>query len=111
MASATARDAVGCRVMRSSMTPSSTRTRCPATYWSSVSAGVASALAPFAPVLVGTVFSVGLIVGLAALAAWGFYERSAGAAALGALSGLVALCAYVAVVVVVAIPAVILKML
>ena len=76
-----------------------------------LSATIASLLAPFAPILGGTIVSALLLLGLAALAARGFYERTAGAAALGALSGALALVAYMVTVVVVAIPVVIVKMI
>lgn len=76
-----------------------------------LAAVLASAMAPFAPLMAGTIVSAVLIVGLGALAARGFYERTAGTAALGALSGLLALVAYVVVVVVVALPIVVIKTL
>ena len=76
-----------------------------------LSALFASAMTPFAPVIAGTIVTTFLAVGLGALGARGFYERTAGAAALGGLTGLVALAVYLVVVVVVAIPIVIVKML
>ena len=75
-----------------------------------LSATLASLLAPFAPILVGTIVSAVLVIGLAALAARGFYERTAGAAALGALSGALALVSYMLAIVLIAIPVVIVKL-
>ena len=75
-----------------------------------LSAGLASVMAPFFPIFAGTIASSILIVGLVALAARGFYERSASATALGALSGLLALVAYMVTVIVVALPIVIVSL-
>lgn len=76
-----------------------------------LSAVIASAIAPFAPLLAGTAVSVLLIVAVGALTAAGFYGRTVGNVALGALSGIVALAVYLVVVVVVAIPIVTIRML
>ena len=70
---------------------------------------IASAIAPFAPILVGSVVSFVLLLVYTAFAAWGFYGRSAGDAALGAVSGLLAFVVYMVSVVVVAIPVAVFK--
>ena len=62
---------------------------------------IASALAPFAPVLVGSVVTTVVLIAGSAYAATGFYARSWGAAALGAVSGVAAFVVYMVVVMVV----------
>ncbi len=68
-----------------------------------------SLLAPFAPILYGTVLSFVLLIGLAAYAETGFYERSTRAAMLGALSGLVGLVGYTVIIILVAVPLVVVQ--
>ena len=65
---------------------------------------VASALAPFAPIAVGTVVTTVLLIVGSAYAATGFYGRSWGTAALGAVSGICAFVVYILTVAVVALP-------
>lgn len=71
---------------------------------------LASAMAPFAPLMVSTAGTSVFLVGGVAYAAVGFYGRSWGTAALGGLSGVLALVAYTASVVVIALPVVVVKM-
>ena len=73
-----------------------------------VASGVALAGGPLA---VGMAATTALLVGGAAWAAAGFYDRSWGAAGLGAVSGVAALVVYMVSVMVIALPVVMVKML
>ena len=62
---------------------------------------IASGLAPFAPILVGSVVTTAVLIAGSSYAATGFYGRSWGTAALGAVSGVAAFVVYTAAVLVV----------